>query len=149
MLPRVSIIFIGAAISLVVPAVGVARPGGHARGGASLSGTESAPSPQSSARSKHKSLAARAGRGAAVPGEHDGLYVAPFGPTPIVTPHYVYIPAPATPPQPYVDPNECEDNGTNCTDAQLCEFWGENCGSFPAGIPPPPEPPPEGTQTSF
>jgi hypothetical protein len=35
----------------------------------------------------------------------------------------------------YADPNECEDNGNNCTDAQLCEFWGENCGSFPGGIP--------------
>jgi hypothetical protein len=97
-------------------------------------------------RSKQKSSATRAGAGAPVPAEHDVIYVAPFGMTPIFTPHYIYIPAPPTSPQPYVDPNECEDNGTNCTDAQLCEFWGENCGSFPLGISPS-EAPAEGTQS--
>ena len=86
--------------------------------------------------SKHKSSTTRAGAGAQTPGEHDVIYVAPFGTTPIFTPHYIYIPAPSTPPQPYVDGNECEDAGNNCTDAQLCEFWGENCGSLPEGIPP-------------
>ena len=75
-------------------------------------------------RSKQTSSATRAGAGA--PEQHQ-FYVAPFGTTPIFTRHYIYSPGPATPLQPYVDPNECEDNGTNCTDAQLCEYWGANC----------------------
>jgi hypothetical protein len=29
--------------------------------------------------------------------------------------------------QPYVDPNACQDNGTGCTDAQLCQFYSVNC----------------------
>ena len=31
-----------------------------------------------------------------------------------------------------VDPNACQDSGTDCTDEQACQFWGENCGSLPA-----------------
>ena len=89
--------------------------------------------PLSPNRSKHTSSASRAGAGAPVPAEGDQIYYAPFGTTPIFTRHYIYYPAPPTPPQPYVDPNECEDNGTNCTDAQLCEFWGENCDSKSQG----------------
>jgi hypothetical protein len=46
-------------------------------------------------------------------------------------PLYIYVPGPSTPTA-YVDPNECQDSGTNCTDVQACEFWGENCGSIPA-----------------
>jgi hypothetical protein len=38
----------------------------------------------------------------------------------------IYIDIPAVPPPaPYVDPNQCEDSGTSCTDQQLCEYWGE------------------------
>ena len=25
------------------------------------------------------------------------------------------------------DPNACADNGSECTDQQLCDLWGENC----------------------
>ena len=44
----------------------------------------------------------------------------------------IYIPGPSNPAPPYVDPNECQDNGTNCTDEQACDYWGENCGSLPS-----------------
>jgi hypothetical protein len=38
----------------------------------------------------------------------------------------IYIDIPVVPPPaPYVDPNQCEDSGTNCTDQQLCQYWGE------------------------
>ena len=43
-----------------------------------------------------------------------------------MTPGYIYSPGPINP-RAYVDPNECEDTGSNCTDAQLCTYWGENC----------------------
>ncbi len=45
-------------------------------------------------------------------------------------PNYIYVPGPTTPTV-IVDPNECQDSGTNCSDLQACEFWGENCGSIP------------------
>ena len=54
------------------------------------------------------------------------IYTAPFGTSPIVTPGYIYSPGPINP-SAYVDPNECADTGSNCTDAQLCTYWGENC----------------------
>ena len=37
---------------------------------------------------------------------------------------YIHVPAVANP-APYVDPNECEDTGSNCTADQACEYWGE------------------------
>jgi hypothetical protein len=27
----------------------------------------------------------------------------------------------------YVDPSECQDNGTSCTDQEACTYWGQNC----------------------
>ncbi len=60
------------------------------------------------------------------------IYRAPFGPTSIVTPGYIYVPGPAAGASAYVDPNECQDSGTNCTDNQLCTYWGENCDSSAA-----------------
>ncbi len=53
-------------------------------------------------------------------------------PAPLRTVPYIYIPGPSNPAPPYVDPNECQDNGTNCTDVQACDYWGENCGSLPS-----------------
>jgi hypothetical protein len=62
-------------------------------------------------------------------GGQRGFHTAPFGSSPIVTPRYIYIPAPPTPPGTYVDPNGCQDSGSSCTDRQLCEDWGEDCGT--------------------
>ena len=42
-------------------------------------------------------------------------------------PLYIYVPGysgPAVAPDPV---DQCESSGVDCTDAQLCEFWGENC----------------------
>jgi hypothetical protein len=44
---------------------------------------------------------------------------------------YIYVPAGVSSTPPYVDPNGCADSGTDCTDVQLCEFWGMNCDSLP------------------
>jgi hypothetical protein len=66
----------------------------------------------------------------ATPAAPHEVYVAPFGPTPIVTAYYIYVPPPVPPAVPYVDPNQCEDNGTGCTDAQLCQYWAESCDSL-------------------
>ena len=66
-------------------------------------------------------------------------------PAPLRTVPYIYIPGPTSPCAALaVDPNECQDNGTNCTDEQACDYWGENCGAFlvrTAGILPPRLPP--------
>jgi hypothetical protein len=42
---------------------------------------------------------------------------------------YIHVPAVANP-APYVDPNECQDNGSNCTADQACEYWGECAASY-------------------
>jgi hypothetical protein len=57
---------------------------------------------------------------------------APYGPTSVSTPSYIDASGPVTS-TPYVDPNECQDNGTNCTAIQLCTYWGQNCSGSPAG----------------
>lgn len=44
---------------------------------------------------------------------------------------YIYVPGPTTPAPAYVDPNGCADSGTDCTDQELCDYWGENCDSLP------------------
>jgi hypothetical protein len=60
------------------------------------------------------------------------IYRAPFPPYPIVTPRYVYYPAATPTANPAPDPNACADSGNDCTALQLCEFYGENCGSLTA-----------------
>ena len=53
-----------------------------------------------------------------------------------MTPTYIDIPASTTAAATaYVDPNECQNTGGNCTDEQLCAIWGENCGT-PAAFAP-------------
>ena len=51
------------------------------------------------------------------------------------TARIIYIDVPVVPSsQPYVDPNACADSGNDCTTAQLCEYWGEDCdGSTDSG----------------
>jgi hypothetical protein len=44
---------------------------------------------------------------------------------------YIYMPAGTPSVTPYVDPNGCVDSGTDCTDQELCEYWGMNCDSLP------------------
>ena len=54
-----------------------------------------------------------------------GMYVAPFPSRPIVTPRYVYLPPDAgNYPVVVVD---CQAGGNDCTDDQLCAYWGVNC----------------------
>jgi hypothetical protein len=60
------------------------------------------------------------------------IYFAPFPDHPIITPRYIYIPASPEPSDPAADPNECEDSMNGCTNLQLCEIWGANCGSLTA-----------------
>ena len=42
---------------------------------------------------------------------------------------YIKVPGPANP-STFVDPNECQDSGNNCTDQQACQYWGMNCDSI-------------------
>ena len=65
----------------------------------------------------------------------DVIYSAPFSPTSIVTQGYIYAPGPVAGASTYADPNECQDDGNNCTDQQLCQYWGENCDSAAADTP--------------
>ncbi len=64
--------------------------------------------------------------------------VKPVKPTPPRTVPYIYVPVPSYPTPPVIDPNECQDSGTNCTDEQACEYWGENCDSLPSFAQPDP-----------
>jgi len=57
----------------------------------------------------------------------DTVYVAPFGSVRIVTPGYIYFPAPAASSNAGTDVSDCASTGNGCTDEQLCEIWGENC----------------------
>ncbi len=128
---RTSLIAIGATLALVAPAAAsaraivnqkgdtyfTARHGSHA-----LVNSTSFVSENGhifSGKTKTNSGKTRVSRPGAV-------YTAPFGTSPIVTPGYIYSPGPINP-SAYVDPNECQDSGSNCTDAQLCTYWGENC----------------------
>jgi hypothetical protein len=53
------------------------------------------------------------------------VYVAPFGPDPIVTPRYIYIPGFTPDPNAVPAGDDCATSGSNCTPEQLCEIWGE------------------------
>jgi hypothetical protein len=52
------------------------------------------------------------------------VYVAPFATSPIVTPHYIYVPA-ATPAPNLAPEDDCANSGNGCTAAEACEVWGE------------------------
>jgi hypothetical protein len=43
---------------------------------------------------------------------------------------YIYVPIPSVAPTPSVDPNSCQDNGSNCTALGACAYWGLNCESL-------------------
>jgi hypothetical protein len=121
---RTSIVTAGAVLALLAPAAANAREvtNKHADAGASAArGNHGVKS------STHRGSKKKGGKTTAR-GSH-GAHTAPFGSSSIVTPRYIYVPAPATAPSSYVDPNECQDNGNDCTDQQLCQFWGENCDS--------------------
>ena len=54
------------------------------------------------------------------------IYVAPFGPNPIITPRYIYIPAAAPDPNAAPPVPDCTTNPDYCSDAaDLCEYWGQ------------------------
>ena len=42
-------------------------------------------------------------------------------------PLYIFVPGYSGPAVAPGAVDECESSGVNCTDTQLCEFWGENC----------------------
>jgi hypothetical protein len=46
--------------------------------------------------------------------------------SPARNPIYIYVPTTA-PSAPQADPNECADDGSNCTDLGSCYYWGVNC----------------------
>jgi hypothetical protein len=54
------------------------------------------------------------------------IYRAPFGPTPIFTPRYIYIPAAAPDPNAPQPAMDCITDSVYCIDAaDLCEYWGQ------------------------
>jgi hypothetical protein len=54
------------------------------------------------------------------------IYVAPFGPNPIITARYIYIPAAVPDPNAAPPVPDCTTNPDYCTDAaDLCEYWGQ------------------------
>ena len=59
------------------------------------------------------------------PASGSGVYVAPFGPDPIITPRYIYIPGFAPDPNATISYDDCAVSGNNCTGDQLCELWGQ------------------------
>ena len=66
------------------------------------------------------------------------IYLAPFPQYPITTKLYIYSPGVSSPEVGSTDdPNSCETSGSNCTDEQLCQFWGINCslGGIPVLFP--------------
>jgi len=42
-------------------------------------------------------------------------------------PLYIYVPGYSGPALAQDPVDECESSGVNCTDSQLCQYWGENC----------------------
>jgi hypothetical protein len=129
---RTSLIAIGATLALIAPAAASARAVVNQKGDTYLTARHSGHALVNStsfvSENGHLSsgkLKARTGSRLRV--EKPGvIYTAPFGTSPIVTPGYIYSPGPINP-SAYVDPNECVDTGSNCTDAELCTYWGENC----------------------
>jgi hypothetical protein len=103
---RTSIVAAGALVALLVPAAANAREVTKLYANAAALGAHGNHSVKSST---HRSSKKRSGSSS------------------IVTPRYIYVPAPAAAPSSYADPNNCENSGNDCTDQQLCELWGESC----------------------
>jgi len=57
----------------------------------------------------------------------DTVFRAPWPAYSIVTPHYIYLPGFTGVPVPSSVAEECPDPGENCSDEQLCEYWGTTC----------------------
>jgi hypothetical protein len=57
-------------------------------------------------------------------GKSAGMTSKPVTPRP---PLYIYVPSVAGTPATADSTDQCETFGVDCTDAQLCELWGENC----------------------
>ena len=121
---RTSIVTVGAVLALIAPAAASARAVTNQYVDAAVSVAQGNHGVKTTL---HNSSKKKSGKTKVRVTGTSGAYSAPFGSKPIVTPRYIYVPGPTTAPSAYVDPNECQDNGTNCTDFQLCEFWGENC----------------------
>jgi hypothetical protein len=60
------------------------------------------------------------------------VYGAPWPATPVVTPHYIYVPASDLAPDPLTAADQCADFGTGCTVEQLCDLWTVGCPPPPA-----------------
>ncbi len=140
---RTSLIAIGATLALIAPAASNARTIVNQKGGASSAAHKSNHAVAANTNlvsengmvmvtggkttQTHKHGKTKTAPTISETVKPDVVYRAPFGPTGISTPHYIYEPGPAVPPIAYVDPNECQDNGTNCTAEQACTYWGESC----------------------
>jgi hypothetical protein len=129
---RTSLIAIGATLALIAPAAASARAIVNQKGDTYLSSKHGSHALVNSTSfvSENGHVASRKAKtnsGGKLRVERPGVvYSAPFGSNPIVTPGYIYSPGPINP-SAYVDPNECRDSGSNCTDIELCTYWGENC----------------------
>jgi hypothetical protein len=123
---RTSIVAAGALLALLVPTAANAREVTNLYTDGAVAVAHSNHGVKSSALRSSKK---KGGRTTARTRGSNGAYTAPFGSSSIVTPRYIYVPAPATVSSSYVDPNECQDSGNACTGQQLCQFWGENCDS--------------------
>jgi len=150
---RTSIIVVGATLALVTPAVASARAivnqkgdtyftskhGSHALASATSFVSENGSyMVVAGKKARHTNVRTKAVAKTSLSiVKPDVIYGAPFGPTSIVAPGYIYAPGPVAGSSTFVDPNECQDNGDNCTDAQLCQYWGENCDSMAADTPAP------------
>ena len=121
---RTSIVTAGALLAMLAPAAANAREVTNQYADAAVSVAHGNHGVKSSA---HRGSKKKGGKTTARAGGSLGADTAPFGSSSVVTPRYIYVPAPATVPSSYVDPSECQENGINCTDPQLCQFWGENC----------------------
>jgi hypothetical protein len=126
---RTSLIAIGAILALIAPVAASARAIVNQKGDTYLSFKHSGHAVVNStsfvSENGHR-LSGKLNAGNARVARPDVIYTAPFGASPIVTPGYIYSPG-AISPSAYVDPNECADTGGNCTDVELCTYWGENC----------------------
>ena len=126
---RTSLIAIGATLALIAPAVASARAIVNQKGDtyfASKHGSHALVNSTSfvSENGHIVSGKTKTNSGGKTRVDRPGaVYTAPFATSPIVTPGYIYSPGPINP-SAYVDPNECEDTGSNCTDVRALHLLG-------------------------
>ena len=123
---RTSLIAIGATLALIAPAVASARAIVNQKGDTYFTAKHG-----SHALVNATNFVSENGH-LATSGKTQGHTIgktSTAGKTSVVRPSviYIYQAGPAAASTTYVDPNECADTGGNCTDAELCTFWGENC----------------------